>query len=198
MARDLRADTTLTPDPRGPGASTPNIPEDWKVVYVFGGVSMYAALRAMHEALDRARSRARHRRTRSSSRRCRPVRSRSTSRCCATAGSASQVAADLRVPAAKLRAARPRRVRRRARHRARATKKCVFPEVPLPADDRRPPRCRDRTRSARSVPRADRVAAGRRPLDDPGRGQFLSWVRLLSNRAPRRTSTRSRSQCTAT
>src|SRR5262245_25511935 len=53
MARDLRRDTTLTPDPSRPGRLRGNIPEDWKVVFVFGGVSMYAALRAMQEALGR-------------------------------------------------------------------------------------------------------------------------------------------------
>src|SRR6478609_11862806 len=53
MARDLRSDTTLTRDASRPGRLHGNIPEHWKVVYVFGGVSMYAALRAMHEVLDR-------------------------------------------------------------------------------------------------------------------------------------------------
>src|SRR3954452_10807693 len=53
MARDLRTDTVLTPDPARAGRVRVHIPDDWKVVYVFGGVSMYAALRAMHETLDR-------------------------------------------------------------------------------------------------------------------------------------------------
>ena len=53
MAHDLRADTALTPDPTRAGRFHANIPDAWKVVYVFGGVSMYAALRAMDEALDR-------------------------------------------------------------------------------------------------------------------------------------------------
>src|SRR5512136_1797162 len=53
MARDLRADTKLTPDPSQPGRLHAHIPDDWKVVYVFGGVSMYAALRAMQEVLER-------------------------------------------------------------------------------------------------------------------------------------------------
>src|SRR4051812_5050666 len=51
--RDLRADTVLTPDTEVRGRYHADIPDDWKVVYVFGGVTMYAALRAMSEALDR-------------------------------------------------------------------------------------------------------------------------------------------------
>ncbi len=51
--RDLRADTALTPDPDVRGRFHADIPDGWKVVYVFGGVTMYAALRAMQEALGR-------------------------------------------------------------------------------------------------------------------------------------------------
>src|SRR4029079_17549350 len=51
--RNLIADTALTPDPDVAGRFHADIPENWKVVYVFGGVSMYAALRAMREALGR-------------------------------------------------------------------------------------------------------------------------------------------------
>jgi hypothetical protein len=43
---DLRADTALTADASVPGRFHANIPDAWKVMYVFGGVSMYAALRA--------------------------------------------------------------------------------------------------------------------------------------------------------
>ena len=50
MPRDLRDDTTLTADPDRPGRFHANIPDAWKVVYIFGGVSMYAALRAMERA----------------------------------------------------------------------------------------------------------------------------------------------------
>jgi len=53
MPRDLRDDTTLTPDSSRPGRFHANLPDAWKVVYIFGGVSMYAALRAMQEALGR-------------------------------------------------------------------------------------------------------------------------------------------------
>jgi len=47
------ADTVLTPDAGVRGRYHADIPDDWKVVYVFGGVTMYAALRAMREALRR-------------------------------------------------------------------------------------------------------------------------------------------------
>ena len=53
MPRDLREDTTLTADPERAGRFHGALPDDWKVVYIFGGVSMYAALRAMQESLGR-------------------------------------------------------------------------------------------------------------------------------------------------
>ena len=52
-ARDLRADTALARDPANPARFRGEINEGWKVVYVFGGVTMYTALRAMQEALNR-------------------------------------------------------------------------------------------------------------------------------------------------
>src|ERR1700693_6226915 len=54
MARDIRDDTALTADPERPGRFHAHLPEAWRVVYIFGGVSMYAALRAMREQLGRA------------------------------------------------------------------------------------------------------------------------------------------------
>src|SRR5262245_18439313 len=53
MTRDIRADTALTADPERAGRFHGEISDVWKVWYIFGGVSMYAALRAMQEALDR-------------------------------------------------------------------------------------------------------------------------------------------------
>ena len=50
---NLRADTELTSDPSVAGRFHADIPDDWKVAYVFGGVTMYTALRAMQEALGR-------------------------------------------------------------------------------------------------------------------------------------------------
>jgi acyl-CoA thioesterase len=50
---DLLRDTTLEPDPDRPGRYCGAIPEAWKVMYAFGGVTMTAALRAMEAHLDR-------------------------------------------------------------------------------------------------------------------------------------------------
>ena len=43
--RNLRDDTALTPDAGVHGRFHADIPDNWKVVYVFGGVTMYTALR---------------------------------------------------------------------------------------------------------------------------------------------------------
>src|SRR5262249_35234723 len=53
MPRDLREDTTLTADDERPGRFQGFLPDDWKVVYIFGGVSMYEALRALGQSLGR-------------------------------------------------------------------------------------------------------------------------------------------------
>jgi acyl-CoA thioesterase len=50
---DLRGDTVLTPDPGVTGRYHADIPDAWNVVFLFGGVTLYVALRAMREALDR-------------------------------------------------------------------------------------------------------------------------------------------------
>jgi len=50
---NLVADTVLVRDRAVPGRFHADIPDTWKVVYVFGGVTMYTALRAMREALAR-------------------------------------------------------------------------------------------------------------------------------------------------
>lgn len=50
---DLLRDTTLEPDPDLPGRYHGSIPEAWKVMYAFGGVTMTAALRAMETHLAR-------------------------------------------------------------------------------------------------------------------------------------------------
>ena len=53
-SRDPAAPTrVLTPDPTVAGRYHATIPDGWRVMYVFGGVSMYTALRAMQEALGR-------------------------------------------------------------------------------------------------------------------------------------------------
>jgi acyl-CoA thioesterase len=50
---DLLRDTTLDPDPDRPGRYHGSIPEAWRVVYAFGGVTMTAALRTMETHLAR-------------------------------------------------------------------------------------------------------------------------------------------------
>src|SRR6476646_527360 len=50
---DLLRDTTLEPDPDLAGRYVGAIPEAWKVMYAFGGVTMTAALRAMEVHLAR-------------------------------------------------------------------------------------------------------------------------------------------------
>jgi acyl-CoA thioesterase len=50
---DLLRDTSLTADPDRPNRYVGCIPEAWKVVYAFGGVTMTASLRAMEAHLAR-------------------------------------------------------------------------------------------------------------------------------------------------
>lgn len=50
---DFLADTTLTADPELPGRWYGAIPEAWKVVFAFGGMSMALAVRAIEQQLDR-------------------------------------------------------------------------------------------------------------------------------------------------
>jgi hypothetical protein len=50
---DLLRDTSLAPDGERPGRYVGSIPEAWRVVYAFGGVTMTASLRAMEAHLRR-------------------------------------------------------------------------------------------------------------------------------------------------
>lgn len=52
-AGDLLRDTSLEADPNRPGRYCGAIPEAWRVVYAFGGVTMTAALRTMEAHLAR-------------------------------------------------------------------------------------------------------------------------------------------------
>jgi len=175
MPRDLREDTTLTADPVEPGRFHGNLPDAWTVVYVFGGVSMYAALRAMEEALGR----------------------RDLSLVTANAiflspvppgpitidvevlrdgRRASQVAADLRVPAGEGPALRVHGVFGLAHDTDYAHQEVRFPEVPLPADLEVPPERPNPLGHINFHEQTEWRPAS--PLDDPGKGHFLSWVRL--------------------
>jgi len=52
-APSLEVATQLGTDPAQPGRFHAHISDDWTIVHVFGGVSMYITLRAMREALHR-------------------------------------------------------------------------------------------------------------------------------------------------
>src|SRR5437868_2730853 len=138
MPRDLREDTTLTVDAERPGRFHADLPDDWKVVYIFGGVSMYAALRAMEEYLGR------------------DDLSLVTANAIFLAPvppgpitidvdvlrdgrRASQVAADLRVPGVDPPALRVHGVFGAAHDTELAHQEVRFPEVPLPGDLELPP-----------------------------------------------------------
>jgi acyl-CoA thioesterase len=177
--RDLRADTTLRLDADRPGRYHADIPEDWRVMYVFGGVSMYTGLRAMQEALGR------------------PELPLVTANAIFLAPvppgpveidvevlrdgrNASQVAADVHVPASSEREASPalrvHGVFGRAHDTHLSFQDVPVPEVPRPDQVPPPPE--------RPNPFGE-VAFHRQtmwrpvsPLDDPGRGRFAAWVRL--------------------
>jgi acyl-CoA thioesterase len=177
MPRDLRDDTTLRADPEQPGRFHADIPDAWKVVYIFGGVSMYAALRAMEQQLGR------------------DDLSLVTANAIFLAPvppgpitidvdvlrdgrRASQVAADLRVPNVDAPALRVHGVFGAAHDTEQVHQEVRFPEVPGPADIELPPF--DRPNPFGQINFHDQTEwRPASPLDDPGKGHFLSWVRLL-------------------
>jgi acyl-CoA thioesterase len=179
--RNLRDDTTLTPDASTAGRFHADIPEGWRVMYVFGGVSMYTALRAMQEALDR------------------PELPLVTANAIFLAPvppgpveidvevlrdgrNASQVAADVHVPGAGP-ALRVHGVFGRAHDTQLSFQDVPVPEVP-PPDQVPPPVLPNRPNPFGQIPFHDQTAwLPVSPLDDPGRGRFLTWVKLL--REPR-------------
>ena len=175
MPRDLRADTTLTADPEHAGRFRGNLPEGWKVVYIFGGVSMYAALRAMHEALDRADLSL--------------VTANAIFLAPVPPGPitvdvdvlrdgrrASQVAADLRVPGVDGPALRVHGVFGAAHDTDLAHQEVRFPEVPPPSAISLPPERPNPFGHINIHEQTEWRPVS--PLDDPGKGHFLSWVRL--------------------
>jgi acyl-CoA thioesterase len=185
MARDIRDDTALTADPERPGRFHAHLPEAWKVVYIFGGVSMYAALRAMQERLGR------------------PDLSLVTANAIFLAPvppgpisidvdvlrdgrRASHVAADLRVPEVHGQevhgqdvsspALRVHGVFGAAHDTDLAHQEVRFPEVPGPADVEIPPTRPNPFGQINFHEQTEWRPVS--PLDDPGKGHFLSWVRL--------------------
>jgi acyl-CoA thioesterase len=176
-ARDLRADTVLTRDPDRAGRFHADLPDGWRVAYIFGGVSMYTALRAMQEALDR------------------PEMPLVTANAIFLAPvppgpleidvevlrdgrNASQVAADVHVPGAGP-ALRVHGVFGRAHDTHLAFQDVAVPEVPLPHQVA-PPVFPDRPNPFGQIPFHDQTEwLPVSPLDAPGRGRFASWVRLV-------------------
>jgi acyl-CoA thioesterase len=176
-ARDLRSDTTLTRDPAVPGRFHGVIPDGWTVVHVFGGVTMYAALRAMQDALGRPELPL--------------VTANAVFVAPVPAGPvtvdvevlrdgrrASQVAADLRVPGTDGVALRVHGVFGAPHDVDHHHSEVRFPEVPPPAQVAPPPD--DRPNPFGHINFHDQTEwRPVSPLDDPGRGQFLAWVRML-------------------
>jgi acyl-CoA thioesterase len=174
---DIRADTALTRDATVPGRVHGEIPDAWKVMYVFGGVSMYAALRAMQEALDR------------------PELPLVTANAIFLAPvnpgpitidvdvlrdgrNASQVAADLRVGDQEQVALRAHGVFGVTHDVDLAYQDLVCPEVPRPDAVPPPP---DNRPNPFGVINFHQQTEWRpvSPLDEPGAGRFMSWVRLI-------------------
>jgi acyl-CoA thioesterase len=186
MPHDLRADTTLTPDPSRSNRFHADLPDAWKVVYVFGGVSMYAALRAMHEALDRPDLEL----VTANAIFLAPVPPGAVSidvDILRNGRRASQVAADLRVDGVGGPALRVHGVFGAAHDTDLAHQEVRFPEVPLPADTPLPPDLERPNPFGRINFHEQTAWRPVSPLDDPGRGQFLSWVRLLEGEPDRLT-----------
>jgi acyl-CoA thioesterase len=175
MPRDLRDDTRLTRDAERPGRFHAHLPDAWKVVYIFGGVSMYAALRAMQEQLGR------------------PDLDLVTANAIFLAPvppgritidvdvlrdgrRASQVAADLRVAGLSGPALRVHGVFGAAHDTELSHQEVRFPEVPGPADIEIPPERPNPFGPINFHEQTEWRPVS--PLDDPGKGHFLSWVRL--------------------
>jgi acyl-CoA thioesterase len=176
-ARDLRADTILTPDADIDGRFHASIPEGWKVMYVFGGVSMYTALRAMAESLAR------------------PELPLVTANAIFLAPvppgpltvdveilrdgrNASQVAADLRVPGVDAPALRVHGVFGAAHDTHLEFQDVPVPEAPRPSQVSPPPL--ERPHPFGTIPFHEQTEwRPVSPLDDPGTGRFCSWVRLV-------------------
>lgn len=177
-AHDLRVDTALTPDAVRAGRFHADIPDAWQVVYTFGGVSMYAALRAMQEALGRPDLPL--------------VTANAIFLAPVPAGPitvdvevlrdgrrASQVAADLRVPGTDGVALRVHGVFGKAHDVDHHYQEVRFPEAPLPGQVPPPPEPERPNPFGEINFHKQTLWRPVSPLDDPGRGQFMSWVRLV-------------------
>jgi acyl-CoA thioesterase len=172
---DLRADTALTADPTLPDRYRADIPDAWKVVYIFGGVSMYTALRAMEQTLGRPDL---------------PLVTANAIFLAPVAPGpvtvdvsvlrdgrhASQVAANLRVGDSEQIALRAHGVFGAAHDLDLRFQDVVCPEVPRPGAVPPPP---DRPNPFGRINFHEQTEwRPITPLDAPGPGKFMSWVRL--------------------
>lgn len=175
---DLVADTTLTPDAQVAGRFHATIPDAWKVMYVFGGVSMYTALRAMQEELARDDLPL----VTANAIFLSPVSPGPVAvdvSVLRDGRHASQVAADLRVGDSDAVALRAHGVFGTAHDIELGFQDVVCPEVPHPDDTPPPPAERPNPFGHINFhEQTDWRPVS--PLDDPGPGRFMSWVRLRS------------------
>jgi acyl-CoA thioesterase superfamily protein len=147
---------------------------------------MYAALRAMHEALDRPDLEL----VTANAIFLAPVPPGAVSidvDILRDGRRASQVAADLRVDGVDGPALRVHGVFGAAHDTDLAHQEVRFPEVPLPADTPWPPDLERPNPFGRINFHEQTAWRPVSPLDAPGRGQFLSWVRLLEGEPDRLT-----------
>jgi acyl-CoA thioesterase len=175
---DLRADTALRVDEHVAGRFRADIPDAWKVMYVFGGVSMYAALRAMQEALGRDELQL----VTANAIFLSPVPPGPITidvDVLRNGRRASQVAADLRVPGVDGPALRVHGVFGVAHDTQFAYEDVRFPEVPGPENTPPPPTDRPNPFGEINFHQQTEWRPVT-PLDDPGKGRFMCWVRLLN------------------
>jgi acyl-CoA thioesterase len=183
---DLRADTELTADATVPGRYHADIPDAWKIVYLFGGVSMYAALRAMQTALGRADLDL----VTANAIFLAPVPPGPITidvNVLRDGRGAAQVAADLRADTEGGPALRVHGVFGTPHDTDVAYEGLRFPEVPAPADSPLPPP-RPGDSPFRDINFHEQTEwRPLSPFDDPGKGQFMAWVRLKRGEPDRLT-----------
>jgi len=175
MPHDLWSDTTLTRDHGRPRRFHAHIPDAWKVVYVFGGVSMFTALRAMRQSLARDDLSL----VTANAIFVAPVPPGAVTvdvEVLRNGRSASQVAADLRVPGVPGPALRVHGVFGAAHDTQLVHEEVRFPEVPGPHEVAVP---EERANPFGHINFHDQTEwRPVSPLDDPGKGHFLGWVRM--------------------
>jgi acyl-CoA thioesterase len=175
---DIRHDTALSADATIPGRFHALIPDAWKVVYVFGGVSMYAALRAMTESLARDDLEL----VTANAIFLAPVPPGEITidvEVLRDGRRASQVAADLRVPGVDGPALRVHGVFGAPHDTELGFQDVRFPEVSSPANTPLPPDDPGRPNPFGQINFHQQTEwRPVSPLDDPGKGQFMAWVRL--------------------